>query len=81
MPSDQVISDSVAAIVAGADTTSTVLGGIFYYLLTHRDVYERLQAEIDTAFPAEEGYPLDTAKLTGMLYLNAVMCVLFHKVL
>ena len=63
------------AIVAGADTTATILGGIFYYLLTHPEAYKQLQAEVDSAFPLGEGDPLDSAKLAGMPYLNAVMYV------
>ncbi|KAL5529670.1 hypothetical protein ACEPAG_5655 [Sanghuangporus baumii] len=73
VPPDQVTNDIYAAIVAGADTTATVLGGIFYYLLTHREAYERLKAEVDSAFPLGEGDPLDSVKLAAIPYLNAVI--------
>ena len=63
------------AVVAGSDTTATTLGSIFYYILTHRDTYERLQAEVDTMFPPGEGDPLEPGKLAEMPYLNAVMYV------
>jgi len=69
----QLIADGVLAIVAGSDTTSTVFSCAFYFLLTHPAAYERLQAEIDAAFPLDEGDPFDTTKLAEMPFLNAVI--------
>ena len=63
----------MAAIIAGADTTSTVISGLFYYLLSNRSVFDRLREEVDSAFPLGEGEPFDTSKLAKMPYLNAVM--------
>ena len=71
-----VMADSGFAVIAGSDTTSTTLAGLFYYLLSNPDAYTRLQEEVDSVFPGQEGYPLDSGKLSGMQYLNAVMCVL-----
>ena len=62
-------------IVAGSDTTSTTLSGLFYYLLSNPHVYRRLQREIDTAFPPGEGDPFDTLKLSELPFLNAAMYV------
>lgn len=69
----EVLSDGLLAIVAGSDTTSTVLSGIFFYLLSNPACYKRLQEEVDGTFPVGEGYPFDSAKLADMPYLNAVM--------
>ena len=70
----EILSDGGLAIVAGSDTTSTVLSGLFYYLMSHPDVYHHLQKEVDTVFPKEGGDPFDAHKLeTGMPFLNAVM--------
>ncbi|KAH8108750.1 high nitrogen upregulated cytochrome P450 monooxygenase 2 [Phellopilus nigrolimitatus] len=69
----EIISNGGLAIVAGSDTTSSTLGGIFYYLLTHPDDYNRLQKEVDAVFPPGEGDPFDAAKLIGMPFLNAVI--------
>ena len=66
-------SDGSLAIIAGSDTTSTTLSGLFYYILSNAVEYKRLQAEIDTAFPPGEGDPFDTTMLAEMPYLNAVM--------
>ncbi|KAL5522514.1 hypothetical protein ACEPAG_8530 [Sanghuangporus baumii] len=73
-PTDkEIISDSGLAIIAGSDTTSTTLSGLFYYLLSNPLEYKRLQHEIDTAFPPGEGDPFDTTKLAEMPFLNAVI--------
>ncbi|KAL5498761.1 hypothetical protein ACEPAH_2116 [Sanghuangporus vaninii] len=73
-PTDkEIISDGVLAIIAGSDTTSTTLSGLFYYLLSNPLEYKRLQNEIDTAFPPGEGDPFDTTKLAEMPFLNAVI--------
>ncbi|KAH8107519.1 high nitrogen upregulated cytochrome P450 monooxygenase 2 [Phellopilus nigrolimitatus] len=69
----EIISNGALAIVAGSDTTSSTLGGIFYYLLTHPDVYKRLQKEVDAVFPPGEGDPFDATKLIEMPFLNAVI--------
>ena len=49
-----VISDGLMAIIAGADTTSSVLSNIFWCLLNHPDVYKRLQEEVDRFYPVSE---------------------------
>ena len=62
------------AIVAGSDTTSSVLTAALYYLLHNPVVYERLQAEVDGAFLSGEE-PLDVSKLNQMEWLNGCMWV------
>lgn len=76
-PSDaDVIGEASLAIVAGADTTSSVLSGLFFYILTNKPIYSRLQKEIDSTFPVSDGEPFDSAKLSQLPYLDAVMYVL-----
>ncbi|EJD00159.1 high nitrogen upregulated cytochrome P450 monooxygenase 2 [Fomitiporia mediterranea MF3/22] len=73
-PTDkEITSDGTLAIIAGSDTTSTTLSGLFYYLLSNPNEYKRLQAEIDSVFPPGEGDPFDTTKLAEMPILNAVI--------
>ena len=62
------------AIIAGSDTTSSVLTAALYYLLRNPMAYERLQAEVDGAFPNGED-PLDVIKLSQMEWLNGCMWV------
>ncbi|KAI9446339.1 high nitrogen upregulated cytochrome P450 monooxygenase 2 [Lactarius indigo] len=61
--------NGMLAIIAGSDTTSSVLTAALYYLLCNPLAYERLQAEVDGAFPSGEE-PLDGTKLSQMEWLN-----------
>ncbi|KAH9056336.1 cytochrome P450 [Lactarius vividus] len=63
-PAD-VAKDGSLAIIAGSDTTSSVLTAVLYCLLCNPSAYERLQAEVDEAFPSGEE-PLDVTKLSQM---------------
>jgi cytochrome P450 len=67
--------DSVLVIIAGADTTATVLSNAAFYLLSNPKAYKLLQAEVDETFPRGPGNkePNDAALLLNMPYLNAVM--------
>ena len=62
------------AILAGSDTTSSVLTAALYFLLRNPVAYEHLQAEVDGAFPSGEE-PLDVTKLGQMEWLNGWMWV------
>ncbi|KAH9983064.1 high nitrogen upregulated cytochrome P450 monooxygenase 2 [Russula compacta] len=66
---DVVAQDGGLAIIAGSDTTSSVLATVLYYLLLNPVAYERLQEEIDSAFPSGDE-PLDALKLSHMEWLN-----------
>lgn len=68
-----LMSNAVTAIIAGSDTTASVMSNIFFFILHHRAIYNRLQAEVDAAFPPGEGEPTDAAKLAQLEYMNAVM--------
>jgi len=65
------------AIIAGSDTTSSVLVAFVYYLLLNPEAYRRLQEEVDSAF-LDGDEPLDTVKLSQMEWLNCCMCVAVH---
>lgn len=68
----QVIADANLAIVAGSDTTASVLSNIFYYLLRDPAAYKRLQKEVDEYYPPGED-ATGTQHHTKMVYLEAVM--------
>lgn len=63
-------------MIAGSDTTSTVLSGLFCFTIASPECYKTLQKEIDSAFPIGEGDPFDAARLSELPYLNAVLWVL-----
>ncbi|KAI0028043.1 high nitrogen upregulated cytochrome P450 monooxygenase 2 [Vararia minispora EC-137] len=65
-----MIADGLLAIIAGSDTTSTVLTSVVYFLCKHHDAYKRLQEEIAETFLLEED-PVDSARLGKMTWLNA----------
>jgi len=66
---DKIAQEGALAIVAGSDTTNSVLASLFYYLLLNPGVYKCLQEEVDSAFKDGEE-PLDTVKLSHMEWLN-----------
>ncbi|KAK3368836.1 cytochrome P450 [Lasiosphaeria ovina] len=44
---DELRSEGLEQVVAGSDTTAAALRGTMLYLMTHKRVYAKLQAEID----------------------------------
>ncbi|KLO12996.1 high nitrogen upregulated cytochrome P450 monooxygenase 2 [Schizopora paradoxa] len=70
-PDDLVVTDSLVAIVAGSDSTATVLSAIFYYLMMNITALEKLRAEINATIPFHG--TLDSLTLANMPYLNAVI--------
>ncbi|ETS83955.1 hypothetical protein PFICI_05831 [Pestalotiopsis fici W106-1] len=51
-------SQAGTLIIAGSDTTSSFLNGVFYYLVTNPDKLSKLQSEVRTAFN-------DMSEITG----------------
>ncbi|KAH6904432.1 high nitrogen upregulated cytochrome P450 monooxygenase 2 [Coprinopsis sp. MPI-PUGE-AT-0042] len=74
---DLIISDSLLTIVAGSDTTSTVLSAILCCLLSRRSAFSKLREELDDAFEVIDeatGYPkIEFEKLLKLPYLSAVV--------
>ena len=71
-PRHTVVSDGVLAIIAGSDTTSSVICNAIWAILQRPDVYQRLQAEVDKFYPPGED-SLDGKRIYDMPYLEAVM--------
>jgi cytochrome P450 len=74
-PFPLIVSNSLLAIIAGSDTTASVLSNVIYYLLVNPTYYMRLREELDATFPPTEESPLDAEILPSLSMLNAVMCV------
>lgn len=70
----EVGADAVLTIIAGADTTSCAMTSLLWLLLSNQECYERLQKEIDTAYPPGSD-PLDVSKHSNLPYLAACMFV------
>ncbi|KAJ7364523.1 cytochrome P450, partial [Mycena albidolilacea] len=72
-PFPLVVANSVLAIIAGSDTSATVLANTLFFLLSHPESYKRLQLELDEPFPGGVKEPTDAALLSSLPYLNAVI--------
>ncbi|KAK7056387.1 hypothetical protein VNI00_002941 [Paramarasmius palmivorus] len=74
-PFPLIVSNAVLAIIAGSDSTASVLSNIIYYLLSNPSDLRRLREEIDQAFPSlgDDPTSLDVAKLANLQWLNAVI--------
>jgi len=75
---NDVAEDGGLAIIAGSDTTSSVLTALLYYLLLNPEAYKHLQEEVESAFTSGEE-PLDTVKFRHMEWLNGCMCVIMRE--
>jgi len=69
IPFDIVINDGDLVVIAGSDTTRTVLSSLFFYLLSHPENLARLREEIDRFYP--RGEPLSSKHFQKMIYLDA----------
>ena len=67
-----ILSDGVLALVAGSDTTASVLSNIFWSLVRHPSMYKRLQEEVDKYYPPGED-ALNPKHHSNMPYLESVM--------
>ncbi|KFY92053.1 hypothetical protein V500_04337 [Pseudogymnoascus sp. VKM F-4518 (FW-2643)] len=67
----EIIVNSALLIVAGSETTATLLSGATYHLLKNPRVMEKLQREIRGAFKEEKD--IDIAGVNGLEYLLAVL--------
>lgn len=78
-----VISNATLAIIAGSDTTSTVLSNILSYLIAHPEYMKKLRAEIDENFHLGDMVhgtsAIELSKLGSMKILNAIMYVVFSE--
>lgn len=69
---EELLADGMLAIIAGSDTTATMLSHLFYFMLRHPQCAERLRKELAATFPHDED-PINFARLGEMPYLNACM--------
>jgi cytochrome P450 len=72
LPINEVVSECTLLIVAGSDTSSTVLAALFFYLAKYPRVYAKLSDEIRTNFSSYDeirgGQPLNKCQ-----YLRACL--------
>lgn len=67
---DEIATNATTLIIAGSDTTGSILAGTTYNILMNRDKYDRLVGEIRERFASEEEINIGT--VNDLPYLLAV---------
>ena len=74
---EELITEAVLQIIAGADTTATALRGIMLYVLSHPRVYRKLQEEVDAVVKEGQAAPFPSVVpdvvARNMPYMQAVI--------
>ena len=74
MTREETISNSGVLLVAGSETTATLLSGATYHLLSNPVTLKRLQAEVRDFFPSQDEItPLSTRNPSNLPYMEAVL--------
>ena len=74
MTREEIISNSGVLLVAGSETTATLLSGATYYLLSNPIVIKKLQAEVRDDFQSEDEItPLSVRSPGKLPYMEAVL--------
>ncbi|OAG04855.1 cytochrome P450 monooxygenase-like protein [Paraphaeosphaeria sporulosa] len=76
MTRDEIMRTSGVLIVAGSETSATLLSGAIYYLLSNPTWLEKVREELDGAFKKEE--EMTFASLGQLKVLNAVLTETFR---
>ncbi|KAK8000961.1 trichothecene c-15 hydroxylase [Apiospora marii] len=71
MTFEEMASHSALLIIAGSETTATLLSGATYLLATHPAVLAKLTTEVRAAFPSEDA--ISIAGTSSLPYLLAVL--------
>lgn len=70
----EIISNFQILLIAGSETTATLLSGATYYLLQNPAVLHRVQSEVRTVFKDEKEIVLRSVSTPNLLpYLEAVL--------
>ncbi|KAK0125939.1 hypothetical protein ONS95_007563 [Cadophora gregata] len=73
MNTQELIANSALLILAGSDTTATVLSGLTYFLLRDRRVMELVVREVRGAFEREEDIVLGAGGVGKLKYMGACL--------
>lgn len=71
MDVEEIKTTAGSIVLAGSETTATLLSGLVYYLLNNPEVYEKTVQEIRTSFSSSEDINLDT--ISRLQYTQAVL--------
>lgn len=75
MNTHTLMGESMLAIIAGSDTTSTALANLVFYLLSQPECFVRLRQELDIAAGDGAAYDveIEAEKLVELKYLQAII--------
>ncbi|CAG7558796.1 unnamed protein product [Fusarium equiseti] len=76
MSRPEILENSSLLIIAGSETTATLLSGATYFLLTNPDKYEKLVKEIRSTFASED--QITANAVDHLKYLLAVLSESFR---
>ncbi|KAJ7161485.1 cytochrome P450, partial [Mycena crocata] len=68
----EVVADGVLSIIAGSDTTAIALSSLVWFLLSHPEIYRRVQAEVDSVYSDGDSL-LDASKHPELEFLTACL--------
>lgn len=68
---EEMHSNADLLMLAGTETTGTLLAGLIYYVATHPEILKRLTREIRTTF--QHSSEIDMTRLASAKYLNACL--------
>lgn len=66
-----LVANANLMVIAGSETTATILSGATYFMLTHPHVMEKLKREIRTSFNSAD--EINIARVSKLEYINGVM--------
>ena len=71
MTTDEIVSTSGFLLLAGSETTATLLAAVTYFLLMNQEVLAKLVVEIRTTFKTEE--EINMVSVNALKYQLAVL--------
>jgi len=66
-----LVANANLMVIAGSETTATILSGTTYFLLTHPHVMKTLKEEIRTSFASPDD--INIAEVSKLQYINGVL--------
>ncbi|KAI2638933.1 cytochrome P450 [Hypomontagnella submonticulosa] len=68
----RLTDEAMILVIAGSETTASTFAAIMYHLLSDRQLYARLRAELETVMPDRYELPV-ASQLDGLALLNAII--------
>ena len=66
-----LVANANLMVIAGSETTATILSGAIYFLLTHQKCYDKLKDEVRTSFGSADD--INIAAISRLEYINGIV--------